>query len=534
MATLLVLSAFVLEVVLNRWYIKEALDEQKRIINITLTSINRIGASADEMALIAQQIGLVRVEHRITITNLSGDILGDSHIDEGKVESSPNLGSRPEMSMALREDFGYFEGPDELSGTEMLFLAKRFQAENSTGIVRVATSKTALLNAIDQLRLLLTGISIVVLVFLIALLATFKRHLSSAVREEKRLLESRVRSRTQQIALLQRLVSLLAACNTIDEIQAVIADIVPRILGNTPGAISLINASRNLVEIKATWQGAWQGEMVYPLEDCWALRKGKFHLSHDELSSMVCPHMANSTQNCVCIPLAAYGETLGLLHITAEQISEGTNNIAFTVAEHLGLALANLNMQRKLREQATRDPLTGLYNRRYMEEFMAKELKLGQRHEIGFGVLMIDVDHFKRFNDTFGHDAGDYVLATIADLVMRNIRGEDLAFRMGGEELAILLPLADIAQTMQCGQKLRELVKTYHWVFKGLSLGKVTMSIGAAVFPDHGQTGEQIIKAADVALYQAKASGRDTCLSAEMLAENPPQVKVIREFKNVD
>ncbi len=535
MAALLVLSAFVLEQVLNRWYINEAIDEQKRIINITQSSINRIGAQPDELQLIAKQIGLVRVEHRISIIDLNGEVLGDSHIDDNQLGTIGAMADRPEVKMALTEDYGFYRGRDDLSNAEMLFLAKRFQTGNTVGLIRLATSTTSLNNAVAQLRLLLTGISLVVLVFLIGLLATFKRHLTTAVQNEKKLLESRVHARTQQIALLQRLVSMLAACNSMEEIQTVIADIVPRILGKVPGAISLINASRNLVEVKTSWLGEWVGKTVYALDDCWALRKGKFHMSHDELSSTTCPHMSGTDQHCVCIPLSAYGETLGLLHIATDQISQNANNIAFTVAEHLGLALANLNMQRKLQEQATRDPLTGLYNRRHMEEFMDKALKLGARHETSFGLLMIDIDHFKRFNDTFGHDAGDYVLASIADIIMQNIRAEDLAFRVGGEELAVILPLANLEQSMQCAEKLRGIVKSFHWVYKGLSLGKVSMSIGVAMFPEHGQAAEQLVKAADVALYQAKSGGRDACLPAELVVtDKAPTSQVVRSIKPKD
>lgn len=520
MAVLLVISAFVLEVVLTRWYIKETVNEQKRVIAITLDSIARIGAAPDELQLIAEQIGLVRLEHQILITDINGNVIGDSRAGGDKSPQIDSIEDRREYTVAQSEEYGFHRGSDMRSGAEMLFLVKRFQSPSTAGYIHVATSASALNSAIVQLRTLLAGISGGVLIFLIGLLVTFRRHLVTAVEEQKAHLESRVKSRTEQIVLLQRLVSMLAACNSLEEIQRVIADIVPRILGDAPGAISLINASRNQVELRASWSGEWRGTQTFELDDCWALRKGKFHLSHDELSNLVCPHMEGVDKHCLCIPLAAYGETLGLLHLLTEDTDRSTNEITFTVAEHLGLALANLNMQKKLKEQATRDPLTGLFNRRYMEEFTTKELKLGVRHSACFSLLMIDIDNFKRFNDTFGHDAGDFVLATIADIILKNIRGEDVAFRLGGEELAILLPLMDADSAFCCAEKLRLLVKNHHWEFKGCTLGKVSMSVGVATYPTHGQSVEELTKIADVALYHAKENGRDQCQLAKAV-ESP-------------
>lgn len=145
----------------------------------------------------------------------------------------------------------------------------------------------------------------------------------------------------------------------------------------------------------------------------------------------------------MCIPLTAHGNTIGMLHLCldgTDALADDTKRLAFTIAEHLGLALANLRLQEKLRSQAMRDPLTGLFNRRYFEEAFEKELSEASHKNTPISLLMLDLDHFKRFNDNFGHDAGDYALKEVANLLIREVDEEHIVCRLGGEELAIIAP----------------------------------------------------------------------------------------------
>jgi diguanylate cyclase (GGDEF)-like protein len=227
----------------------------------------------------------------------------------------------------------------------------------------------------------------------------------------------------------------------------------------------------------------------------------------------------------MCVPMMAHGETLGMLYfdsgerpvqneLSQTQPSDSEQRLAKTLAEHAALALANLNLRETLRIQSVRDPLTGLYNRRYMEESLERELRRSMRKKSPLGVVMLDVDHFKRFNDTFGHEAGDSVLQAVAKLFRSQLRGEDVVCRFGGEEFTVILPEASPEATRQRAEQLREAVKQMVPNFRDQSLEAITLSIGVASFPENGNTGEALLRKADSALYQAKQQGRDRVVIA--------------------
>jgi diguanylate cyclase (GGDEF)-like protein len=213
----------------------------------------------------------------------------------------------------------------------------------------------------------------------------------------------------------------------------------------------------------------------------------------------------------LCIPLIAQGESLGILYLAAREHvwSESQQRLAGTVADQLGLAVANLKLRETLRNQSIRDPLTGLFNRRYLEETLEREIRRAERNRGALGVVMIDLDHFKQFNDTYGHDAGDMLLRELGRLLESSIRGGDVACRYGGEEFLLILPGADAETTRQRAEQLRESVKHLFVSHRGQSIGSVTLSGGVAAFPDHGTTGDALVQAADAALYRAKGDGRD-------------------------
>lgn len=186
-----------------------------------------------------------------------------------------------------------------------------------------------------------------------------------------------------------------------------------------------------------------------------------------------------------------------------------------TLAEHLALALASLNLRETLRTQSIRDPLTGLFNRRYLEETLERELPRMIRKKASLGVMMADVDHFKRLNDTFGHEAGDAVLRELAQIFRKQLRAEDIACRYGGEEFTLILPEAQIEKVRDRAEQLRQAVEAAEFHFHGQSFGPVTVSIGIASYPKHGATGETLLRAADRALYRAKEEGRNRVIAIE-------------------
>jgi diguanylate cyclase (GGDEF)-like protein len=179
------------------------------------------------------------------------------------------------------------------------------------------------------------------------------------------------------------------------------------------------------------------------------------------------------------------------------------------VASQIALSLASLQLRETLREQSIRDPLTRLFNRRFLEESLERELQLASRKKQPLAVLFLDLDHFKRFNDTFGHDAGDMVLQSLADLFRTFFRATDLCCRYGGEEFAIILPESSSQDAGIRADALRSEVKGLRLQYKKQALGPLTLSAGVAAFPEHGSTSDELLKIADQCLYESKARGRD-------------------------
>jgi len=231
----------------------------------------------------------------------------------------------------------------------------------------------------------------------------------------------------------------------------------------------------------------------------------------------------------VCIPLLAHDGVQGLLHLRClpenesarsskphqEWFSEVKQQLVRNVAQSVSLAIVNLKLRESLRQQSIRDPLTGMFNRRYMEESLGREIHRATRAQHPLGVIMLDIDHFKQFNDNFGHEAGDAVLRELGVFLRSHIRGEDIACRYGGEEFTLIMPDAPLKITKRRAEKLRQGVKQLRVAFNNQVLDTLTISVGLAMLPDQGSTGEAILRAADGALYEAKQTGRDRVVVAK-------------------
>ncbi|MCF5940967.1 sensor domain-containing diguanylate cyclase, partial [Xanthomonas perforans] len=256
--------------------------------------------------------------------------------------------------------------------------------------------------------------------------------------------------------------------------------------------------------------------------NCWALRRDRTHVVMDAGQGMLCQHAGVNLPAhaaTACIPLSAQGTQLGMLALRSEDPDDlASLTVAEAAAEQLSLALHNLRLRETLRQQSIRDPLTGLYNRRYLEETLSHELARCTRRELPLSVLMLDVDHFKRFNDLHGHSGGDRVLAAIGELLLAQTRGEDICCRYGGEELTIILPEVDLPTACMMAEKLRAGIEALQVMGDGVCLPKVTASFGAASFPAHASTVASLLQRADAALYRAKQGGRNQVVSADVLA----------------
>lgn len=465
-----------------------------------------------------------RFGQRVTIIHSSGLVLGDSQLSSREIATLDDHSSRPEVIGALQGENGIAKRHSDSINQDLLYVAKLLvlpedgHGHDTKYIIRLAMPLTALTAMTADLELIVYGLMVISFAVLIASSWFSHRRIFAVVSHEREQQEQRIDKSTREIELLHQLANMLAACNSIKEAQVVVADIIPRLLGNINGCVSIMRESRNQLEVKLDWGGEWPSSYVYAPNDCWALRKGKFHLSHEKHHNLVCNHMSHMQEEgtTLCVPLTAHGNTVGMFHLyfgqQSKPISEEIKQLAFTLAEHLGLALANLTLQEKLRSQAMRDPLTGLFNRRYFEEVFEREWSKAEQSHEELSLLMLDLDHFKRFNDNFGHDAGDYVLKEVAALLNRSVMENQVTCRLGGEELAIICPQTDKQEALKLANQIVTAVRELHLDIKGLSLGQLGVSIGVTTFPELNVPTEDLIKAADTALYQAKEQGRSQAI----------------------
>jgi diguanylate cyclase (GGDEF)-like protein/PAS domain S-box-containing protein len=327
--------------------------------------------------------------------------------------------------------------------------------------------------------------------------------------------------RNREVSLLNEMGDLLQSCLTAEEAQGVISQFVQQLFPEESGALFTLTRGRNPLEAAQAWGKEPPQERVLATEDCWALRRGRVHaVGGRGGGGPRCKHLTDSPVSgpTMCLPLMAQGEALGMLFLqepmlerttVVEHATEAKRRLALTVGEHISLSLANFRLRETLRDQSIRDVLTGLYNRRYMEETLDREMRRAERKQRTLGVILVDVDHFKKYNDALGHEAGDALLRALAEFFRLQVRREDIVCRFGGEEFTLLLPEASIEIARERAEMLRERVKELRVEHRGTPLGQVTLSFGVAVFPEHGQTNEELFRAADAALYRAKSSGRD-------------------------
>ena len=351
----------------------------------------------------------------------------------------------------------------------------------------------------------------VVLAALILLQAIANRRressLQSTIRRQTRLL--------QEISAVSTMVELLQTCHSQAEANTVIHGALPKLLPGIGGALYVSRRDDAALELQVSW-GPLDATQTFSSEDCWALRRGRPHLYEPASAAAVCRHVGESDDICLCVPLVSQGDTLAVLHLRqapAQRLTQDVQRLASALAEQLSLAVGNLRLQETLRSGSERDPLTDLYNRRHLEISLQRELARAQRHGFPVSLVMLDVDHFKAFNDSNGHDAGDEVLKGVAHALKRHTRAEDVACRYGGEEFLLVLTDCDVDDAYAKGEAIREAIAQLHVFSRGIALPRITASLGIACFPEDGERMEDLIAAADAALYLAKSTGRN-CIAA--------------------
>ncbi len=368
---------------------------------------------------------------------------------------------------------------------------------------------------------ILTGVSafIVVLLLLALLRDVLQRHDA-----ERKLLQAKLRleetvkqleARAHSSAFTKLFAEELQLCAEPQEAYACTARAAKRLLPDAKGMLALINNSRQMAEVVSSWGEPTDFPFSFPPDACCALRSGRSRLHRADSSEIDCIHFSASVpDNYICLPLAAQGETLGILCVACPQDIchaelEANMNVLQEMGELSAMAIANLNLRVKLRDQSIRDSLTGLFNRHFMEISLERELRRAMRHNAQVAVFMLDVDHFKEFNDKYGHDAGDTVLREMAQMLRLCVRTEDVVCRYGGEEFLAILPEIDIATAWERAELIRQQVQTMKVTHRGELLKGITVSIGIAIYPEDGEEPDALVRFADRNLYRAKRSGRN-------------------------
>ncbi|GAC1561429.1 MAG: hypothetical protein NVS2B7_35730 [Herpetosiphon sp.] len=321
---------------------------------------------------------------------------------------------------------------------------------------------------------------------------------------------------SQELHRLNELHERLQACLAVEEAYSVSAIMLQHLFPATAGMLAVVTPDHNRVQSVAAW-GNLNSTLDFTREQCWAVHSRRALRYTAEQPGVPCHHLgAPLPRFPVCVPLMARDMLLGVLHLQpTDALSETQFGFVQTAASTIALVLANLALQQSLREQATRDVLTGLFNRRYLEATLEREVRKAHRDGHSIALMVADVDHFKLINDSYGHAAGDLMLRELAGVLQAQVRGEDVACRYGGEEFAMILPGATALVAARRAEQVRAAIKQLAVQYEGQRLGTVTISVGVAVLTGAAASQRLLVRDADAALYDAKRAGRDCVVLAE-------------------
>jgi diguanylate cyclase (GGDEF)-like protein/PAS domain S-box-containing protein len=327
--------------------------------------------------------------------------------------------------------------------------------------------------------------------------------------------------RNRELTLINSMAEKLQSCLSEEEAYPIIAHHAQVLFPGESGALFIQDPTKDLLEAVSTWGDSLEGDLIFPPTDCWALRRGRLNVGGQPPAGLPCRHVSRSyAGNYLCLPLLAHSETLGMLHIQGlsdltQKPPEQLKTLTVTVSDHISLALVNIRLRERLHHQVIHDALTGLFNRRYLEETLEREIHRVRRKGAPLGLIMLDLDHFKRYNDTYGHEAGDELLRALGTFLAARVRQEDVACRYGGEEFVVILPEALGEVVKARAEDIRQGFAKQQIFHRGRVLESATLSLGVAMFPDSGATGQDVLRAADDAMYQAKSQGRNRVVEAQ-------------------
>lgn len=314
--------------------------------------------------------------------------------------------------------------------------------------------------------------------------------------------------------LILQMMHRIQACQNQAELSDVVSRFMPQIFPAIAGRLLVLKENSSLLQSSGQWSDPAFSAPDFLIDDCWALRRGRPHVSNPDGDDVVCHHLKENSGTGLCIPLTALGETVGLLYLEIPMRNDTLETERLyleLLAENIGLAVANLQLRQRLVSMARQDALTGLANRRSLDEALNRHV---EKPEEPIACLMLDIDHFKRFNDRFGHDAGDAVMQYVAQVLSEALGGAGDLFRFGGEEFTVLMPGVDIEAAKEIAEKLRRAVEKAPFNYRGRLLDPVTISVGIAAAPAGG-TVSSVLERADAALLSAKQGGRNKWVSLD-------------------
>ena len=330
--------------------------------------------------------------------------------------------------------------------------------------------------------------------------------------EELVILVAELNKRDQEMQLLKRMNDLLQACSTRDEAYQVITLTANELFAGRDGCLAILHQWDQHFEVVAHWGNEGTLETTFTREDCWAMRRGQIHEVVDPQAGLLCSHLVYPLETGYsCVPLMVQGNTLGVLCLLGGKIKDGhfvDKLLIEAMGEGIKLALSNIELREELLEQAIRDPLTGLFNRRYLDESLARELYIAKRRNTPLCVALLDIDHFKQINDKFGHASGDALLREVGQILREKLRMSDIACRYGGDEFLLILPDSSLDVTHQRIQQILKLINELRIWMNDRLIDSLIVSAGIAVASEHNFIDREILQAADEALYAAKRAER--------------------------
>ncbi len=374
----------------------------------------------------------------------------------------------------------------------------------------------------------LTAISLTALSF--AVFMTFSanrlrlKQLYVRNKSERAILDEQLRL-AREVQLLGELNEWLQSSRSLEELFDMVSRFMTHILPDAEGSVYVYSNSRDVLEGCASWNGGTHKDHIHP-EECWGLRRGRTYEYGASEIDFVCEHAEpHDGRNYYCFPILAHGETVGLMHLRSavnkSREFKISRKLAQMCAEQISMAIANVRMRDQLHDQSVRDPLTGLFNRRHMSESLRKLINASQNTGKNLSVIAVDVDHFKKFNDNHGHDAGDMVLRAVGAVMEQACDGDDVACRPGGEEFTLIVSGYSQEDVVTKAELLRQSIEAVVVRYGEKALPCITISLGVAHYPAHGSMPQDLLRASDDALYEAKAKGRNQVCIASGAALEP-------------